>query len=72
MGFVDDITKPFSNITKGIGSAIGSIGGGIGTGIGAFGKGVGSVWGGMGKLVSSPMTLIVLCIAGVVALKFLR
>lgn len=71
MTFLSDLLKPVSNITSGIGSGIGSIFGGVGSAIGSFGKAAGGFVGGVGKFLTSPMTLILLLIGGVVVLKFM-
>ena len=82
MTFLDDILKPIDNITSGVGQGIaglgagvgagvGAIGKGVGTGVGAVGGGMGSIYKGFGKLASSPLTLIILVIGGVVVLKFI-
>ena len=70
MTFLDDITKPFANLASGFGGALNNLSGGASDAMRAVGQGYSGMMGGVGKLFSSPMTIIVLIIAGVVAIKF--
>ena len=80
MGFFRDILEPVDNITKGLGGAIsglgkgvgqgiGNIGHGVGKGIGAVGSGFGNLYQGFGKMLSSPLTLILLLVGGVLVFQ---
>ena len=65
MTIIGDLLEPLDNITKGIGGAVSGLGHGLGQGVGAFAK----MWANIGKMFSSPFTMIILAIGGIVVLN---